>query len=330
MQYRFTPQTILFAKGRLLMNGQDRLYEKKWGVFCHYLSGIQNGNGELNTAGKITPWSDCTEDLDTDRLARSLHEIGAGYFFFTIMQGGRYLCAPNSVYDSICGTKPGEACSKRDVIEDLYNSLSVYGIDLYLYYTGDGPHADAEFGPIFGIDTETRFNPGVSEDFVGKWASVLEEYAVRYGDKVKGWWIDGCYKEYFHYTDDLLAYYYNACKKGNPDAIVSCNNGVKPDYEKCYIGEDFVCGEFNDFRVIPKSRFIDGAQAHMLAPLGVSQTGNEWDCWAKNGCKRSGEYMRSFVECVHSAGGVVTIDIPLYRDGHLNEEQLNELKKING
>ncbi len=26
-----------------------------------------------------------------------------------------------------------------------------------------------------------------------KYASVLEEYAMRYGENVKGWWIDGCY-----------------------------------------------------------------------------------------------------------------------------------------
>ena len=39
----------------------------------------------------------------------------------------------------------------------------------------------------------------MNDEFIEKWASVLEEYAVRYGDKVKGWWIDGCY-DYFGYT----------------------------------------------------------------------------------------------------------------------------------
>ena len=31
--------------------------------------------------------------------------------------------------------------------------------------------------------------------FVQRWASVLEEYATRYQDKVSGWWIDGCYAD---------------------------------------------------------------------------------------------------------------------------------------
>ena len=29
--------------------------------------------------------------------------------------------------------------------------------------------------------------------WVERWARVLECFAVRYGAKVKGWWIDGCY-----------------------------------------------------------------------------------------------------------------------------------------
>ena len=34
----------------------------------------------------------------------------------------------------------------------------------------------------------------IPELFAQRWGSVLKEYAVRYGDKVKGWWVDGCYE----------------------------------------------------------------------------------------------------------------------------------------
>ena len=30
----------------------------------------------------------------------------------------------------------------------------------------------------------------IPELFAQRWGSVLQEYAVRYGDKVKGWWVD--------------------------------------------------------------------------------------------------------------------------------------------
>ena len=41
---------------------------------------------------------------------------------------------------------------------------------------------------------------GFTIEFFEKFSKVLEEYAVRYGDKVKGWWIDSCY-DYFNVTD---------------------------------------------------------------------------------------------------------------------------------
>ena len=152
------------------------------------------------------------------------------------------------------------------------------------------------------------------------WASVLEEYAVRYGDKVKAWWIDGCYRDYFRYDDELLKPYYDAVKKGNPRALAAMNNGVFPDYRKNYSREDFVCGEFNDLTVIPRERFLDGAQTHLLAPLGVT--------WGRPGCRYSGQYLRHFTRCVNEAGGIATYDCALYRDGSIDEEQITALAQI--
>ena len=121
----------------------------------------------------------------------------------------------------------------------------------------------------------------------------------------------------FHYTDELMEPYDRACKKGNPDALVAMNDGVFPDYRKNYVREDFVCGEFNDLTVIPKSRFIDGAQAHLLAPLG--------ETWGRPGSRYSGTYLRNFTACVHEAGGVATYDCALYRDGTIDPEQIAAL-----
>jgi hypothetical protein len=61
--------------------------------------------------------------------------------------------------------------------------------------------------------------------FAERWASVMEEYATRYGDSVKGWWVDGCYS-YFNYTDRKLQPYHTAVKRGNPQAMVAFNPGA--------------------------------------------------------------------------------------------------------
>lgn len=312
-------------KAENIRQAQDRFYSKKWGIFNHFLYVIQNNPKYPNSYGKQTDWDTLVREFDTETLAKNLHEIGAGYYIITVMQGTKYMIAPNAAFDKIAGTKPGEACSTRDLIEDLYQSLSKYDIDLFLYFTGDGPYKNPEVGEKFGF-IEPR-DVGVTRPFVENWASVLEEYAVRYGDKVKGWWIDGCYKDWFKYTDELLEIYYNACKKGNPDALVATNGGLREgEMLEGYIHEDFRCGEQNQFDFIPTQRFYGDAQAHILAPLGAGES--EIGCWAIFGTKKDGKILAEYVKKVNQAGGVVTIDIGVYRDGKFDEEQMEVLKIV--
>lgn len=319
----------LFSKckrGAPASHSTDRLFSSRWGVFIHYLSAVQNNpEHPSNMDVGETDWNACTSDLDVGLLARQLHECGAHFLFFTVMQGTRFLIAPNARYDEITGMAPGQACSERDLINELYDALTPYGIDLYLYSTGDGPHFDPVCGLKMGF-TEGR----VSEKFVDNWASVMKEYALRYGDKIKGWWFDGCYRKAFGYTDKLMEKYYNAVKEGNPNAVAAFNNGVKKRYKKNYRNEDFVCGEFNGFEMIPPSRFIRGAQAFILAPLGQSADGRPGTDWARPGARYDGEYMRDFVSRCNEKGGVVAIDVGMKRDGSLYPEQLAVLKKIEG
>lgn len=302
----------------------DRLHSSRWGVFIHYLSAVQNNPAHpSNMNVGATDWNECVDDLDVVRLAKKLHECGAHFLFFTVMQGSKYLIAPNSAYDEITGMKPGEACSTRDLISDLYDALTPYGIDLYLYTTGDGPHSDPVCGPKMGY-----VDGRVSASFVKNWATVMKEYALRYGDKIKGWWFDGCYRSAFGYTDELLEIYYNAVKEGNPNAVVAFNNGVAEYYKKNYRKEDYVCGEFNFFDVVPRSRFIDGAQAFLLAPLGRGDGKSDCTHWACPGIRYSGEYMRDFVSRCNENGGVVAIDVGMKRNGDLYPEQFSVLKQI--
>ena len=303
----------------MAQNISDKLLNKKWGVFNHYLYHPSSGESD-------SVWSERVAALDVDAIAKTMADVGAGYYFITLMQGRKFMIAPNATFDSIAGTEPGMACSKRDLPLDLYTALKKYGIDLYLYYTGDGPHLDESEGKKFGF-TEPR-GAGVKKEFVERWAKVLEEYAVRYGDKVNGWWIDGCYKEYFKYTEELAKPLYDACKKGNPNALVALNDGVKPHIVKDFEYSDMTCGEFNDFTEIPPSRFIDGAQAFILAPLGKSTDGTEWGSWCKPGCKRSKEYMVDYIRKVNAAGGVVTIDIVIDANGKYDPAQIEILKYI--
>lgn len=199
-----------------------------WGVFTHYI-GFRPTEGELRSGYKpFKTWDDRVNAFNTDTYAKTLHDIGARYAFFTVMQGDKYMCAPNAAFDKICGTRPGEACSTRDLIGDLIQSLKKYGIPLYLYYTGDGPYMDEACGRRMGYcDRETEY---LTDAFVENWTSVMKEYAVRYGKDIHGWWIDGCFKYFGYGCDKWFQMYREAALAGNPDAIIAFNNGVsQPD-----------------------------------------------------------------------------------------------------
>ncbi len=224
------------------MNKQDWFYDRKWGMFNHYIG--YSPKGDIRAGWKeYKDYNEKINRFDVDQYAKIAHEVNAGYVFFTIMQGDRFMCAPNDTFNQITGYKPGEACSERDLIADLIKALDKYNIPLFLYFTGDGPYIDEYAGRKFNY--HNREKELVNPEFIEKWTAVLKEYAVRYGEKVHGWWLDGTfdYLGYVDHDDDYLKPYADAIKAGNPDALIAFNNGVlkldfnNPMYEKYYDGE---------------------------------------------------------------------------------------------
>ena len=138
----------------IIMNSP--LFKGNFGIFNHYLYGDEN-------------WVRTTEALDIPALAKRIADTGASRYCITLLQTRRYLLAPNAAYDEIAGTKPGEACCLRDMPLELGTELQKYGIDLYLYYTGDGPLRDERIGRRFGL---------ISRDFpqsdTAKWMATPE------------------------------------------------------------------------------------------------------------------------------------------------------------
>ena len=176
------------------------MFNAKRGVFTHYLDGLQGRNGS-NAQGNVSAsWSDTVDAFDAEAYAASAAATGAHYATITMMQGSRSMLGPNKAYDRLTGYKPGQACSKRDLVLDIYAALAKRNMKLFLYWTGDGPHEDHQASAGMGMPLcpnakgkpDCRSN--VPQLFAQRWSEVLEEYAVRYGSRVSGWWIDGCYK----------------------------------------------------------------------------------------------------------------------------------------
>lgn len=311
------------------MHKTDWFHNQKWGVFSHYLAIFENGgteSGLLHSKGKgETDWDACVNDFNVDTYASLVNEMNAGYVIFTVMQGTRFLCAPNDTFNQITGYKTGEACSTRDLIAELADALDAYGIPLMLYYTGDGPYLDHDAGRAFGLWDRT--NQKVSEAFVLKWASVAREYSLRYGPKVKGWWIDGCYRDLLGYGDDKLKILGDAVRAGNPNTLVAFNNGLG-FHSQYSIHEDFTAGEENDFSVFPDSRFAGASQWHVLSFLGIPSQFFSWGspAWNSPGSKYRTRQLIDYVQKVNMHGGVVTIDVCTFRDGTVDFGQFEILK----
>ena len=212
---------------------------RKWGMFNHFLN-LEPSRWRAFGKG-YKDYNERVKAFDVSRYAKLANELNAGYVVFTITQLQRYMCAPNKTYNEITGLKTGEGCSDRDLIADMIDELDKYNIPLFLYFTGDGPSADKEIAEKMGYKID---DPCVTESYVKNWTSVMAEYAKRYGNKIHGWWIDGCYdKSGYSNENRLLKYYADAAKSGNPTSLIAFNNGVvqpdynNPKYEKYYKGE---------------------------------------------------------------------------------------------
>ncbi|MCL5096392.1 MAG: discoidin domain-containing protein [Candidatus Omnitrophica bacterium] len=323
--FRLTTAALLVL-GAFSSQGEARNPNTDWfqhagyGVFVHYLEDLQNAPNQLHSLGRRTTWDACVREFDTSSFAEAMAQAGAGYVIFTMHQRTRFLIAPNATFDRLTGYKPGEACATRDLVEDLYETLHRHHIPLMLYWTGDGPRADPRAAAALGWK-----NP-VPTEYVRKWASVVREYGERYGDKVAGWWVDGCYR-FIGYDEEKLGILAAALKAGNDKRIIAFNPGVEDKVQPYSRFEDYTCGEQNQFFDQPAGRWIGGEQWHILSFLGSGQS-HIGAAWAMPGVKYSKQELVDYIFAVNQAGGVVSIDVMLYRDGGLDRSQLEALKAL--
>ena len=75
------------------MDITERLFNRRWGVFTHFLYG--EPGSQIPTEQVRRDWNLAVNNFDTEKLARQLNDVGAGYYFITIMQGQKYMIAPN-------------------------------------------------------------------------------------------------------------------------------------------------------------------------------------------------------------------------------------------
>ena len=287
----------------------DWFYRGKYGVMMHFLGDYRSSDDE---------WNERVNAFDCDGLAKQLHDCGANHLLFTISQTSGRFCMPIASYDKIL-REAGfnkKLCSDRDLVADLITALDKYGINLMLYAAAEGP-VSGELNEIFPWNYRT----GAGEGFTAKYFTMLREISLRYGEKIKGWWIDGCYPHYPQFSTadtQFCLELTDALQTGNPNSMVALNPGII--VSKITTGQEYTCGEADKLIFYPEDRFIDGAQWHVLTYLGP------WWCDPK--CARSNIELVNYVKACTDKGGVLTFDVAYGPTGLIVPEHFEQLKVV--
>ena len=312
----------------------DFMAESKYGLLLHYLKGMQSGEGNNWSGGlPAVSWNECVNAFDVKKFAENVVTSGAGFVVFTAVQNSGYPCAPSAKYDKYCG--PGY-CSERDLISEIADELAKHDIKTMVYFPACAPMVVPEI--IEKLDyiyngksyDETGYSPNNYRLFRDKWFDIVLEYSCRWGDKISGWWIDGCgdiWSGGSIWNNESLSEFSAALKKGNPNAVVAFNaQNLHPyPYEWVTQGivhawndvEDYTTGESFVMNVTPFERWINGIQWNMTIYLGES--------WADPAVKYSNEVWIEFMRKVFDKRGSIMFDACLRRDGTINPEQLKQL-----
>ena len=320
------------------------LDEVRWGTMSHYLSdwmvrdeiGGRKLPAECVVRGPMTPakWNELIDEFDVEALADQLAGIGVDYHVFTLSQCGGYYASPNAAYDRIVGRDAKTSWfPKRDLIADLGNALHKRDIRLIVYIAHEPPirgddEATVKLRPAGQPHPENGEPMSKNEAwrvFTGHWEQVVEEYAERWGDRVDGWWFDGCWFGQLGYADapnddSLVA----VLKKANPKAVISFNHHFKNLRGQGPPAEDYFAGEIGkpEVRMIMSPRYGQrNTNRQMLTYLGRN--------WGPSSTPRyTPEELVVINRRLLHHGGVVTWDVPTGVDGTLLKSFLPHLRAI--
>jgi hypothetical protein len=292
-----------------------------WGVMTHYLADWQARVHKLDmTQGmNVAQWNQMIDGFDVDGMAKRLEQVGAGHYQLSIGQNSGYYLSPNPVYDKIVGIDPGK-CSHRDLVADFYEPLRKRDIKLMVYLPSGAPGQDSAARTAL----EWINGPYPNKNFQRKWEQVIAEWSQRWGNKVAGWWFDGCYfpnSMYRSTTAPNFASFAAAARTGNPNSAVAFNPGVIYRILSISPDEDYTAGEIDKPELASVHRgtdgVMDGTQIHMLSFLGTT--------WGMGTPRFSTDEVIAHTKKIRDAGGSVTWDVPVELDGTITQPFLDQL-----
>lgn len=313
---------ILLCTTNFVANAQERAswMKGKWGIMNHYLADWKSQTE--NIPMDVDQWNKLIDRFDVEGLAAQIASTGAGYYILTIGQNSGYYLSPNSTYDRLTGIRPGK-CSHRDLVADMARALSKYQIRLIVYLPAGAPAKDQAACTAL----EWQNGPVPNQAFQQKWEQIIREWSLRWGDKIAGWWFDGCYWPNTMYRSDTapnFASFAAAARAGNPNAVVAYNPGVVYRTLSVTPHEDYIAGEIDKPELIAVKRatdgLVDGSQLHILSFLGEK--------WGMGVPRFTVAEVVGFTKSITGKSGAFTWDVPVGINGRIDPVFINQLTQL--
>jgi len=326
--------------------------EGKYGIMVHWLApGPPPQFGEYKS-----DLNEAIDDFDVEGFMKDFDRTGADWLIFTIGQNTGYYASPNSVIDSLAG--PGHT-PERDLVLEIARAVKRRG-KKFIAYLPCEVNANTPMHEGFAWNTE----PGTDQaEFQARYLRAVREWALRFGDNLDGWWIDGSYYwDIFHNKYMRWEQWYDALRAGNPASVLTFNDGsylqkkivpIMPEHD--YLpGECFVLVN-SEIRLgwdpegaqyyMPQSAYVDSTNClnHALLPIDAH--------WAHGSKYPDEKYfpfdiekparqdmmehpifedkqLFKFVKDFTDVGGAVTLNVGAFQEGRLGEETLQQLDRM--
>jgi hypothetical protein len=322
----------------------DWFKDAKYGIFVHYFPGA---NSTIGGQASDKSWDTQVWNFNAPQFAYQTSQTGAKFVVFTVgnCAGVPYICSPNATYEYYCGMSRGGVSPGRDLIKDIAEALYPYGIQLIVYFTGAGPYdnAYAYTDPYTGasispaVSTHSVVGDAMDPNFRTINNLMVQEWSSRWGTKVSGWWLDGCWAAGYAggnvgNLNTLIA----SCKSGNANAIVAANPGVDfsgLEYKALTVAQDFITGEDVKLRRYPASRYLTygtyNIQWNTTTYLGQDVNGQAGTGWARPAASQyTNDQLIHYIKHVNDRQGVVTIDVAVDGVGNIYTAHLDQMKEV--
>jgi hypothetical protein len=291
-----------------------------WGVMTHYLADWEAHVHKLDMT--VEKWDKMIDAFDVEAMASRLEQVGAGHYQLSIGQNSGYYLSPNQTYDKFVGIQPSK-CSHRDLVADFSEPLQKRDIKLMVYLPAGAPDGDR----IACDALEWVSGAYPNKNFQHKWEQIIAEWSSRWGNKVAGWWFDGCYFPNSMYRSTAgpnFASFAAAARVGNSESALAFNPGVIYHIISISPDEDYTAGEIDKPELASADQGSggreDGTQIHMLSFLGTT--------WGMGIPRFTTDEVIAYTKKIRDYGGSVTWDVPVELDGTITQPFLDQLTAL--